>query len=385
LSQAIASGKYHATAPEKGRNREELMFTICRNVAGVALAIGMGAGMTLAAPTAASAQVVLSYSPWLPGGYPLNDAVLRPWMEEVERITEGRVTFNWLPTAVGTAVTQFDVVQDGLADMSLVLPGFTPGRFELLELGELPLLSSEPAVLGPTFYEVYVEHLDPLRPLAGTHVISLWATIPTHIVSSRGLIENVSDMRGQKLRSPSATAVSVMEQLGAVPVQAPTTEIYQLATTGVIDGSFFPISTTYDFNLDDVLNYMTLVPGGLGQSVMMLLVNEAKWNRISEEDQAAIMDISGLDFARQAGELFGGLERAAIERAQTERPSEVKVAGPELVEAIEQAIQPVYEAWHAKAEAKGLENADAVLLSFRTTLSGREDEFLATSREQNPQ
>ena len=326
-----------------------------------------GAALALTAQ-AASADVTLSYSPWLPETYPLNDAVLRPWMEDVERVTEGRVTFNWLPKAVGTAPAQFDVVRDGLADMALVLPGYTPGRFELIELGELPLLSSDVGVLGPTFWNIYEEHLDALDPFDGTHVLSIWSTIPTQVVSSKGLIEDIGDFQGLKLRAPSATAVSEMEQLGAVPVQKPTTEIYELASTGIIDGSFFPISTTYDFKVDGPLNYFTIVPGGLGQSVMGLLVNEDKWNQISEEDRAAIMELSGEKIASAAGELFQKAESDAIAQTEAERPDEIATASPELTSEIEAAFQPIYDSWVERAGAAGLEDPQAVLDEFRADL-----------------
>ncbi len=320
-----------------------------------------------AAPVLA-ADVTLSYSPWLPETYPLNDAVLRPWMDQVEEITEGRVTFNWLPKAVGRAPEQFDVVRDGLADLSLVLPGYTPGRFELIELGELPLLSSNVADLGPNFYDIYAEHLEPLEPFKGAHVLSIWSTIPTHLVSSAGIAESVEDFQGLKLRAPSATAVAEMEQLGAVPVQKPVSEIYELASTGIIDGSFFPISTTYDFKVDGPLNYFTIVPGGLGQSVMTLLVNQEKWDQISEEDRAAIMEISGAKIASGAGDLFQGKEEGAIEKARTERPDEVADASPELVEALGVKFQPIFDDWVAKAKAAGLEDPQAVLDDFRSRL-----------------
>jgi TRAP-type transport system periplasmic protein len=327
-------------------------------------ALTVGAALLGTAQTAA-ADVTLSYSPWLPEGYPLNDAVLKPWMADVEKVTEGRVTFNWLPKAVGRAPEQFDVVRDGLADMSLVLPGYTPGRFELIELGELPLLSSDVSKLGPAFYEIYAEHMEPLEPFKGAHVLSIWSTIPTHLVSSRGLAETIDDFRGQKLRAPSATASAVMEALGAVPVQKPVSEIYELASTGIIDGSFFPISTTYDFKVDGPLNYFTLIPGGFGQSVMALLVNQDKWEQISEEDRAAIMELSGSTIASAAGNLFQAAEQEAIDRTRSERPDEIAEASDALMTEITEALQPIYDDWYARAAADGLTDPQAVMTEFK--------------------
>ncbi len=321
---------------------------------------------------AASADAVLRYSPWLPAAYPLNDAVLRPFMAEVEKVTEGRVRFEWLPKAVGSAASQFDAVHDGLADMSLVLPGYTPGRFELMELGELPLLSSETAVVAPTFYDIYAEHIEPLNPFAGTHVVSLWSTIPTEVVSSKGLIKSLDDFKGQKLRAPSSTAVSIMEQVGAVPVQKPVSEIYELASSGIVDGSFFPISTNYDFKTADILNNFTLVPGGLGQSVMALLVNENKWNSIDEKDRQAIMDLAGAKMAKAAGELFGAKEAEAIAKKRDEDPDRIMEMSPQLTAELTERLKPVDQEWIDKAKAAGMEDPQAVLDQFRAELNKAE-------------
>lgn len=108
---------------------------------------------------------------------------MRPWGQEVERVTAGRVKLEFLPKAVGTPPTQFDVVRDGLADVGVILPGYNPGRFPALDLGEMPLLSSETALLAPTFYRAYVKHLEASKPFRGTHVLTVFATTPTQIAS----------------------------------------------------------------------------------------------------------------------------------------------------------------------------------------------------------
>ena len=137
---------------------------------------------------AAFADTVLRYSPWLPDGYPLNGEVLKPFMAKVEKVTEGRVRFEWLPKTVGTPPAQFDVVRDGATDMSVIVPGYTPGRFKAAELGELPLLSSDIEILATAFQDIYSERLAGLRMFEGTHVLSIWSTITSHVASRKSLI-----------------------------------------------------------------------------------------------------------------------------------------------------------------------------------------------------
>ncbi|WP_205520687.1 TRAP transporter substrate-binding protein [Propylenella binzhouense] len=339
------------------------MKTILKTL-GVAALANLSIGLATAG---AAAETVLTYSTWLPPGYVLNEPVLKPWSAEVEKVTEGRVRVEWLPKAVGSAAAQFDVVHDGLADVSIILPGYTPGRFPIMEIGELPLLENDPAVLSPSFYRVYDQYLKQLKPFEGTHVLSIWASTPTHIVNDSAIITDVAQLKGMKMRAPSATAVAIMNQLGIVPIQKPVSEMYELASTGVVDGTFFPFNPILDWKVQDIFKYVTVVDGGLGQSVLALLVNERKWNAISEEDRAAIMEISGEKLSLAAGKVYAKGEETS-RKALEEGGVTIKDASAELMTQIEKALEPIDQAWIKKAEEEGLANAGEVLKAFRAEL-----------------
>lgn len=316
----------------------------------------------------AVAQTVLRYSPWLPAGYVLNEPVLRPWMDQIAEVTDGRVRVEWLPMAVGSASAQFDVVTDGLADMSIILPGYTPGRFPLMEIGELPLLAEDPAILSPVFNRIYDRHLAEFSPFQGAVLLSVWASTPTHIVNSRRVVEDVEDLRGLKMRAPSSTALAIMDELGIVPVQRPVSEMYELASTGIVDGTFFPLGPIVDWGVVDHLRYVTLVPGGMGQSVMAILVNEAKWNAIDEADRQAILQISGEHVSRAAGIEFkkgeGEKREILLEAGVSIEPS-----SDTLLDQLQEKLEPVDQAWIENAEAAGLVNAAEVLADLRAELA----------------
>ncbi len=87
----------------------------------------------------------------------INADVLKPWSADLERVTSGRVDLEFLPKAVGNPAAQFDVGRDGLADFVVVIPSYTSGRFPALDMGEMPLLHSETAILGPAFYPIRPE------------------------------------------------------------------------------------------------------------------------------------------------------------------------------------------------------------------------------------
>ncbi len=122
------------------------MSTLSLKTIAIAMAMSL-----VSAGTAASQTSTLRYSSWLPGNHWLNTKVMLPWTAELENATDGRVKIELLPKTVGTPPTQFDVCRDGLADVCVIVAGYTPGRFAATELGELPFMGDDPRVLAPAF------------------------------------------------------------------------------------------------------------------------------------------------------------------------------------------------------------------------------------------
>ena len=313
----------------------------------------------------AQAETVLKYSSWFPESHSTN-TVLREWITQVEEATEGRVTVEYLPKTVQGPREQFDVVVDGLADIVIVLPGYTPGRFPVLEIGELPLLvATDEATLAPAFYNLYQEDLAAAEPFKGAHVLTTWASAPTHITTKPGPITELNQMQGLKIRAPSATAGMVIDAMGAVTVQKPVTEIYELASTGIVDGTFFSYGPMISWKTKDIFENVTIVPGGMGQSVIAVLMNEDKFNGLSEADQEAIMSVSGEKLAQAFGAAWQNDEDVALADLGN---LNVVDAPEQFVADFTDAIAPVEAAWVEKAKAAGLDDPAATLAKLRDML-----------------
>lgn len=342
------------------------MNTFLKNAG--ALALGSFVAVSAAmASTAAVSETVIRYSPWLPPQHSIHEGVIRPWAAQVEEVTEGRVRVEFLPAAVGRPAEQFDVVMEGLADMGVILPGYTPGRFPLLDMGEMALLSSDAAVLGPAFYRAYSEYLAPHDLLSHTHVLTIFATTPSHIVTSNRVIGSLSDLSGMRLRAPTAASLEVIDAIGAVPVQRPVSEMYEMASTGIVDGTFFSATAVADWNLASLLPYITLVPGGIGQPTMAFLLNQDTWNRISEEDRAAINAISGEQLAALAAGNYARAEERARGRLEADGVT-FEPASEAFMDELRAALAPVEQRWVEAARNAGLEDPVAVLEAFRADL-----------------
>lgn len=328
------------------------------------IAIGLLASVTA---TPALSQIVLNYSQWAPPGYVVTQA-MQPWLSQVEEVTEGRVVVQTRAAAVGTPAAQAEVVRDGLADLSLVVPGYTPGRYPILELSEMPLISNDPAAQAPAFARLFEEHMAELNMFEGAHVLSAFNVGPFKIETRDRPIDTVDDVEGLRLYISTRGASALMQSLGIVPVSATAAEMYSLISTGVIDGFLNPFESAVSFGVAPYLKHATIVPNGLGQAGMVLIVNEQKWDSISPEDQEAIMAISGETLAAHIGQVLaeGEIEARAAMEAEGTVISELPA---DQVQILEEHMEPIFADWVQRAEQAGLQNARQILDDYRASLA----------------
>ena len=154
--------------------------------------------------------------------------------------------------------------------------------------------------------------------------------------------------------------------LGASAFVKPAPESYELLSSGVADGVFFPMESIISFKLDTVLEQATLFPGGMYSSAFGFFMNEDKWNKLPKQDQEAIEKLSGEHIARLAGNSWDEADRKGMDAL---KKSGVKIveANAAFVAEVKKRSAPIIEDWITKANAKGLD-AVKILAEFREEL-----------------
>ncbi|NGN44604.1 TRAP transporter substrate-binding protein [Mesorhizobium sp. CGMCC 1.15528] len=326
---------------------------------------GLAGALALAlATTAAFADTVtIRYSSWLPTTHWLVGGSLVPYLEEIEKVTEGRVKVEILPKVVGTAASQFDVVRDGLADMSWIVAGYTPGRFKLAEMGELPF-NGDTAEISPAFHRAYTKNLAQYDEFKGVEVLAIYAASPGHVATRTRQVSVLEDFKGLKLRSASEVATKSLTLLGAVPILKSSTEAFEMLSTGAIDGSLMIPETVIGTNALDLLKYFTVIPGGFFNTVHLMIINPDKWAEISPEDQKAILAISGEKLARTVGDAYVTQNQLAFD-AMKKAGYTIDEVSPDVLARIKGSLKPVETEWVEAAKAKGVADPASALAEFR--------------------
>lgn len=268
------------------------MFNI-RNVA-IAAAV-MAAGPLAVAPAAAEE---LSLAHWVPPAHTITATIVDPLSNSVSDATGGELTVRTYPGGeLGAGpLEQYVRVVQGVADIAWGLQGYTSTQFPKTMIAELPgaIPDGDPGYPGLwAAYDLIADEYPATKPLA------LYTSEPNIFIMKDIDINTPADVAGLKIRVSGAAAGAVIEALGATPVQMPAGEIYNSLQTGLIDGVVTGASAVADFKLDEVANSYTIgVP--LGRITFFLVMNQARYDGLSAEHQAAIDAVAGEFLSKSA-------------------------------------------------------------------------------------
>jgi TRAP-type C4-dicarboxylate transport system substrate-binding protein len=319
-----------------------------------------GLFMTVAAlvamPGLASAQTTMTMSSWVPPNHALTKEVLPQWAAEVEKATKGRVKFQMLAKHPSAPPGTFDAVKDGLVDVSYVTASYTPARHLMPTMAELPGAGATAEINSVAFSRIHWKYFDKLGEYKGVKLLGVFTHGPGQMLSAKRPIAKVEDLAGLKVRTGGGVAEKSARLLGASAFVKPAPESYELLNSGVADGTFFPLESVSSFKLGKVIKYATLFPGGFYSSSFGMFMNEDKFNKLSKEDQDAVMSVSRETIARIAGKAWDKADRESLEQMKADG-IQISNATPELVKAIQDKTKPLIDEWIAAANAKGIDAA----------------------------
>jgi TRAP-type C4-dicarboxylate transport system substrate-binding protein len=327
------------------------------------LALAGFVGSAFALP--AQAQTTLTFSSWVPPTHHLT-IWQQNWAADVEKATGGRVKFQSLPKAPAAPPGTFDAVRDGLMDMSYVTASYTPARHALPAIAELPGAGSTAEVNSVAFSRIHWKHFHKVGEYNGVKLLAVWTHGPGQMFNTKRAINNLGDLKGMKIRTGGGIAEKFGNLLGASAFVKPAPESYELLSSGVADGVFFPLESIVSFKLDKVLKHATIFPGGFYSSSFGFFMNQDKWNKLSKQDQD-IIEKFGFEYAaRSNGKSWDTADKLGLDGLQ-KAGVKIENANPAFVKAVMAQAKQLDDEWIKGANAKGVDGAK-VLAEFRAEL-----------------
>lgn len=320
----------------------------------------------LAAPALASAQVVLTASSWVPPSHILTETQ-REWCAQLEQRTSGKAKCNLLPRAVSAPPATFDAVRNALADLSFTVHGYTPGRFTLTQVAEVPFLGDSAEASSVAFQRLYAKQPLLAEEHKGVKVLAVFTHGPGLVYNTKRPIAKLDDLQGLKFRVGGGMVNEIAKALGMNVTLKPAPESYELLSTGVMDGTLFPAESVEAFKIDKVIKQATIFPGGLYNTSFVFMMNQAKYDGLPADVKKVVDEMSGEFAARLFGRGWDRVDRRGMAFMQAAGVQFTR-ADPAFVKAVGEKTAPVVEAWVKAAEAKGLKDARKVLADHRAEI-----------------
>lgn len=313
-----------------------------------------------------AAQTTLTMSSWVAPNHLLTKDVLAVWGQQVEKATNGRVKLQMLPKHPSAAPGTFDAVRDDLVDVSYVTASYTPARHVLPLLAELPGGGATSVINSVAYSRIHWKYLQQVGEYKGVKLLGVFTHGPGQMFNTKRPINKVEDLAGMKIRTGGGIAEEMARALGASAFVKPAPESYELLSSGVADGTFFPLESIISFKLGSVVKYATLFPGGFYCSSFGFFMNEDKWNKLSKKDQDAIASVSGEPLALLAGKAWDTTDAEALEEMKRVG-IQISTASPELVKGVQARAEAIDDKWVKDATAKGIDGVK-VLAEFHEEL-----------------
>jgi len=331
-----------------------------RNVSGrlfaaiSAAAVIAGAAIT----TPASAETTLLFNRFVPAKHPFNVGMFIPWAKDVERVTNGSVKVKFTEKSLAPPPKQWNMVSKGIADVAMLANNFEAGRLKLVNIAQLPFVHAKAQTRSVALWRTHEKYFAKAGEYKGMKLMGLWTVSGANFLTEKPIIK-LEDLQNYKIWAINGIPNRMMKELGAVVVSVPGVQMFNVVSKGVVNGSVTSHYPLVTFKLMPYIKHVTEFPGGFNSNNFSLLLNEDKWNGLTDAERQAIASISGETVAINAGKQVDVLDAKAKKQA-IEKGIKFHMASPELVAQMNERLQFVADDLMKEAAAKGVDGKAAI-------------------------
>lgn len=324
------------------------------------MAAAMG---VMALPAWAQEVTTLRIGSWLPPHHLIVAGILKPWAAAIEKETGGSLNFELMTSPLGPPPAQFDLLLDQSFDVGYGVSGHNAGRFTMTQVMDLPFMSPDPWAGSAAAWLTYEKYGGDYGEHEGAHVVGLFTHSNPNINMAKGRVETLADLEGKTIRVGGNVTGRIMSELGASPVQLPPTEAQTAMSRGVADGITFPSESIEFFGITPVITSITRIPGGLYTDTFWVAFNQASWDKLTDDQRAAVEKHSGIAIALLAGFAWTNGDTYGEGKLNEQGVEFLSLSEADVAEA-RKILEPLEAEWLAQAGEKGFDG-DEILAYAR--------------------
>jgi len=319
------------------------------------LFIGVMPWCIINTPAFAASAVILQGESWTPPMTPVVRLIGPEFMKGLEQATGGMVKTTLLSGgALGPAPELYTRLVQGIIDWGQFNIGYTPGVFPLTEMFELPIRYPSAEILTKAIIEI---HKKGYRDKEYGDVKFIFDySIGPYQLWSNVKITSVEGLAGKKLRCPAPAYVEVTKAVGGVPVSMPAGEIFTSMQKGIIDGTWACGDMAAAFKIGEIAKYVIMT--NIGTTTQTWAMNKTPFKALPEAAKKYIEE-NWEKLSLFGGRTFDEYNEKGFAFARKNKVETIEWSVAELKK-MDRMTAPVFSAWVAKLEAKGLPGKKAL-------------------------
>ena len=323
-----------------------------------ALLVFVGALLTMCNLSARAAEkftyngppITLRYSHFAPESHPMTKAVSKPWVEMVEKESNGKIKVQaYLGGVLHSAKDGFKAAVNDITDLTPAYTMYQAGSFNLPHVLDLPFAFPNSMVAVKVAEELYPKYFKKEFEAMGVYLANYNANGAYNLFLKKP-VATLEDLKGMKIRAAGGMPSKIIKALGAVPVAVPAPEAYNAFQRGVVDGVAFYDTGAIAYRVHELTTNLTEVK-------MNTPANSWAFNRKTFDSyppevrrflynmQRRLSMMYGIEFHRQ-----DLLSRPILEA----RGIKVTKLSPQETARWKAAVEPLWEEFIRENEAKGL-------------------------------
>lgn len=298
----------------------------------------VGAALVCLAGTATAKE--LAFATFVPAASPTVQKVFQPWVDWFnERSAADGVTVKLFPggTLGRNPRAQTDLVANGVADLTVTVPSYTPGVYPDYDVFELPGFAGSTAEGSVAIKELYEQ--GKLKGYEDFYVVAVY-TSDAYMLHTKPPISGFADIKDKKFRVAGQVQTAVIEALGGVPQNMSALEMAENIDRGLIDGAVADASVAKTFRVADVApNHFA---GDLGVIVFMIVLNKDVYEDLPDSVKETLAESRQFIVDRQI-DVYSAAVAANKAAWEADEGHNLVIPSAEDRANIQAAVQPVVD------------------------------------------
>jgi len=322
---------------------------------------------------AAAQEVTFKIAHFLPSAAPTQQRVLQPWCDEMKKESNGRIACQFFPAMQlgGTPAQLADQVKNGVADVVWTGPGYSAGRFPIIEAFELPFMVTDATSSSKALWKFYQQYAQ--QEFAAYKVLAFHTDGGQAVHTAKKAVVGLTGFSGMKLRTSTRMGARTLAALGGSPVAMPPAQVTEAIAKGVVDGSLGAWELVFPTKLSEVTKFHTQPAPGVAYptaTVLTVLMNKQKYDSLPPDLKAIVDKTTGEVMVAKFGAVFDDVTATTRQKIEQQGDKITTFSAVEVA-AMKRATASVEDEWAKQAADRGLDGKKLIAAARELTGTGQ--------------